>query len=109
MSRLIADLPLKLADEQTERVRRRHAEQIAELQSLPFAAARKIAVTLVDGIATAVNHGLGREPKFIVPSVIRGAVSAGYIVETLVGDRAQQVTLTANGYGATITLDLMAM
>ncbi len=97
-------------DGDAERARRDHVERIDELQGLPFCGARVIPnVTLADGVATSVAHGLGRNPVWICESVIRGAVSAGYITETRTGDRSRVVTLTANDYGATITVDLVAL
>ena len=102
---MVKPLPLKLDDETAERVRDSHHKAIEEMQSLPGVRTRIVpGVSLVDGVATPVSHKLGRIPLFVTASIPRGAVSAGYIVET--SRDAQSVTLTANGYGATIVVDL---
>jgi hypothetical protein len=96
-------------DPKLEEMRRDHRAAIAELQTLPLAGAViKRDVTLQSGVATPVPHGLGRIPNIVIPSVPRGAVSAGFIVEVRDGKfrRDQYITLTASGYGATITIDL---
>ena len=102
-------LDLKLGDDDAERVRRSHSEAIKEGQrSLPRVIAN---VTLANGAATTVAHGAGKPPRAIIPSAIRGAVSAGFIVETRPSgvDRSKTVVLQASGYGATITIDLVVI
>lgn len=92
-----------------ERNRREHAQAITDLQALPSSSARIIpAVVLVSGVTTTVAHGLGHVPTMIVVSVPRGAVLAGYVTELRVAsvDRTKYVQLVANGYGATITVDI---
>lgn len=103
-------LALRLEDEQTERVRLSHADAIRELQGLPVLGARVVTASLADGIATEVPHGLGRAPRFIAQSIVRGATSTGRIVETRSGssDRSKVVVLTASGWGATIELEVVA-
>lgn len=99
-------LPLKLDDEKSERVRRTHEAAILELQT---DVKRTIiaGVDLANGVATTIVHRLGRVPALVSISVPRGAVSAGYVVETHAGvDRKQALVLTASGYGATITVDV---
>jgi hypothetical protein len=101
-------LTIKLDDEKAERVRRNTQEALAELQRTPAARAGIVRdVTLADGIATPVPHGLGR-PAFATPSPPRGAVSTGRIEEVRDGthDRTKYVVLKATGWGATITLDV---
>jgi hypothetical protein len=105
---MIALLPVKLADEPTERVRRNHHDAIAEQQRLPSARARFIKdVALADGIATPIAHGLG-QPAFVTHSPPRGPSTSGRIEEVRDGtqDRAKYVVLMASGYGATVTVDL---
>jgi len=98
-------LPLHLKDDDLERVRRNHHEAIEEIQRAPGVGMTVLkGITLADGVATKVAHRLGRMPLWVGPSVPRGAVAAGYIVETERTDKF--VTLTAASYGATITLDL---
>lgn len=102
---MIPLLPVKLADEQLERVRRNHADAIGELQKLPSSAARIVYnVSLADGVSTPIAHGLGRRPTFVSHSVVRGASTTGRIVETNRDDRF--VYLTAADWGATITIDV---
>jgi hypothetical protein len=85
---------------------------IREIQDLPASSMRIISgVELADGVATPVAHKLGRAPVFVGISVPRGATAAGWTVETCSGshDRSQVVVLTANDYGATITIDLAVL
>ena len=99
----------RLDDENAERARRRIAEAILELQATPAASERIIAdVSLVDTVATPVPHGLGRAPVFVHVSTPRGATSAGRIDEIRSDsvDRSMVITLTATGWGATITVDV---
>jgi hypothetical protein len=102
----------ELEDRDAELVRLEHERKIAELQKLPFAGARIIRdVTLADGIPTPVAHGMGRAAQFVMLSPVRGSVTAGRIDEVRDGtyDRAKFVTLEANDYGATITVDLAVL
>lgn len=106
--RLSAPHTPELDDENAEIVRLEHERKIVELQNRPLVVAGVIYdVALADGVATPVAHGMGRRVAAF-PSAPRGAVSAGYIVETRSGthDPSKYVVLTANGFGATITVDL---
>jgi len=108
---VIALLPLKLADEMVERVRRNFFDAIAELQRGLFARAKVIKdVTLADGVTTPIAHGLGR-PVLVLPTPPRGATAAGYILEVRDGnhDRTKVVILQANDFGAAITVDLVVV
>ena len=103
-------LPLVLDDEKAERVRRSHHAALEELQALALVGAVVIPdVVLVNGVATAIAHKRGRAAAFVLASVPRGAVTAGYIVETRPAgtDLSKYLTLTASGYGATVTVDLV--
>lgn len=87
---------------------------IDELQRAPLAGAIVIRdVSLADATATPVPHGLGREPVFVGISAVRGPSTSGRIEEvrstSTVRDRKKYVTLTANGYGATVTVDLLVV
>lgn len=97
-----------LSDPVLERVRRDHAEAIRELQRfLPIIVKN---VVLEDSTSTHVAHGLGQVPRAITTSVPRGAIAtAGRIGETTDAslDRSKTVVLTATGWGATITVDVM--
>lgn len=65
--------------------------------------ARTVDVNLVNAVATKVRHGLGRKYTNYYLSAPRGAVAAGYVVETA-GNDDVEVVLTANGFGATVTV-----
>jgi hypothetical protein len=99
----------ELEDQDAELVRSEHERKIVELQRLPAAAMRVVYdVELADGVATPVPHGLGRTYLVAIPSAPRGASTTGRIVELRDGaaDRTRYVTLTATGWGATITVDV---
>lgn len=100
---------IKLDDTTAERVRREHHDAIQEVQQAPALAIKTIAgQQLANGVTTPIAHTLGRSPVFVTASIPRGATSAGYIVEvrTSTVDRTKYIQLQANGYGATITVDL---
>lgn len=101
----------KLADPDVERAVRNLRDAVRDLQRGTFAGALVIPdVALEDGVAKLVSHGLLRRPRAVIVSVPRGAASAGYIVESRDGvNRTQQLKLTASGYGATITVDLVVL
>lgn len=110
--RHVAPIAPRLADSDADRVRRAHHDAIVTLQQMPSASLQVIAnVTLTDGTATPVSHGLGRAPAWVAPSCPRNATSAGYIVEVRDGstDRTKQVLLKASGFGATITVDVVVL
>lgn len=99
-----------LDDPEADAVSRDHHEAITECQREITAGIGTVisGVTLIDNTPTPVAHGLGREPKFVSPSVVRGATAAGFITEVRNSayDRRRVVVLQAKSYGATITLDL---
>ncbi len=101
-------IELRLEDQRSEEVRRNHGQCLRELQNAPGARCVIVEdVSLADGVATIVAHGLGRTPRFVSTSVIRGATSTGRIVESYEGiDRRKVVKLTANGHGATIKVSV---
>lgn len=110
MSRFTAPIAAKLEDPDAERVRRAHHDAIRELQTAASAIPSTIAdVSLVDGIDTPVAHAVGRRPSFVSSSVQRGGTSTGRITEVRSGsyDRSKVVVLRADGWGATITVDVM--
>lgn len=110
MGRLKPIIPIKLDDVNAERVRVKHETAIAELQQSKASGLKTIAnISLANGAATPVPHTLGHAPSWVGISVPRGATSAGYVVETITKARAAVLTLTANGYGATITVDLVLL
>ncbi len=96
---------------ETDRARRELTDAVQELQRSPLAGVRVISnVSLADATATPVPHGLGKVPTFVWVSPPRGPSTSGRIEEIRstsgTSDRKKFVTLTANGYGATITVDV---
>lgn len=61
-------------------------------------------VTLPSGTAVAILHGLGRAMKNYSISAVTGATATGRIVESL--RTADGMTLTATGYGATVSVSI---
>ena len=106
-----AGLAIALDDEKAERCNRNHRERIDELQSVPIVGARLVlGIDLADGVATPVPHKLGKLYTVAIPTAPRGAVSTGRITEIrATGGAAPEkyVTLQADGYGATIRIDLV--
>ncbi len=109
---MVSLLPIALdrdaTPQQLERVRRNHHDAIAEIQRQRSVSSRIIEnVTLADGAATPIPHGMGRK-VFATHTPPRGAVTAGVITEVRDGshDPTKYVVLQADGYGATITTDL---
>lgn len=105
---------IRLADPDAERVRQSHARAIADLQSGPAASTRVILDVIVpNNGAVLVPHGLGRIPRIVLVSPVRGAATVGVIGE-LRGthpsgaaiDRRQSVCITAAGFGADVTVDV---
>lgn len=62
-------------------------------------------VELASGVATRVPHSLGYAYSHVSVGPVRGASTSGRIADTTT-DRDHFVTLTATGYGATVTVDL---
>lgn len=102
----------RVSDPILEEIRRVHEDKIRELQTQPGAGLRTISdITLKDGVATPVPHGLGRVPAFVKESCVRGAVTAGVVSELRDGsvDRRLYVLLKATGYGADVAVDLVVV
>ena len=107
----------RLADEDTERMRRNHEQRLVELQSMPASA-----LTIVRGIVlpagspgapVSVPHGLGRAPRWVGPSAPRNVGTIGVIIDLgsvdLAGkpiDRTKVVALVGSGFGSAITVDV---
>ncbi len=108
---MIALLPLKLKDEDAERVRRNHQDALAELQKLR-AIGMKVLGTfdLQDGVATPIPHGMARA-VFAWCSPVRNAVSNGRLEEVRDGsyDRTKFIVLKATGFGATVSVDVAVL
>jgi hypothetical protein len=102
---------VRLADKDAERARRSHEGCIRELQGLPVLqgdVARDIA--LEDGKNTLIPHGLGRAAA-VWHSAPRASVSATtgrirQIRDASIDDR-KYVCLKAQGWGETVTVDVL--
>ena len=96
----------KLADSHAEIVRRSTTDAIEEIQLLPILGARVIAdVELADNVPKVLAHRLGRTPQSAWPSAVRNEIAAGVIRLDAKDDKT--ITVTAGGYGATITVDFL--
>lgn len=109
-------LTTKLADQAAETVRQNVDQRVRELQLLPCVDARVFTLTMPNNVVVFLPHRLGREPLFVGPSAIRGAVAAGLMQDfghlDPVGqpiDRTQVVPLRAFGYGGTVTVDWLVL
>lgn len=103
--------PRLVNDAESDRVARSHARAIGELQKLPAVGMRVIAgVELADGVDTPIAHGLGRAPVFVRESSPRNPSTSGRVEEVRSAgyDRGDVVVLRATGWGATITVDVLA-
>ena len=82
-----------------------------ELQALPAVGLTVLSdVVLADGVRSTVAHKLGRPPRWVGVSVVRGAVSTGRVEEIREGvDRSRGVVLLATGYGAPVTVDVVVL
>lgn len=91
-----------------EVVRREHELAIRELQGRAGVQLDVIPnVELADGVPTPVAHGLGRLPRWVRESCVRGGQGAGRIDEVRGPyDRTKVVVITASGFGATVFVDL---
>lgn len=110
--KLTPSIPAKLDDPDAERVRRNLDDRISELQALPFTRATVIQnVSLPDATDIPVAHSLGRKPLAVLVSPPRDNTAAGRISETRATNysRDKVIVLQANGYGATILVDLVVL
>lgn len=100
----------RFSDPEVEAAHRDTHEAVRELQTVVEKRTGDVIsdITLIDSTPTPVAHRLGRPPKFVGPSVVRGATAAGFITEVRNSayDRSRVIVLQATGYGATITLDV---
>lgn len=107
---LVPPLSIRLAGD-AERVRQSTHDAIREIQSAPGVGMLVVSgVFLASGVRTPVPHSLGRAPSWIGASCVRGALAAGSVAELVDGvDRSQRVDLTAVGFGADVTIDLLVV
>lgn len=108
-----APLDLRLADAAAEQVRRSHAQAIAEMQGIPVLGLRVLTVEIPNASEIRLAHRLGRRPQMVLVSVPRGAISVGIVRDTTAApttgsapDPTSLLCLRADGFGATITVDV---
>lgn len=110
--RFVPPIARQLSDPDAENVRRSHAESIAVLQKAAAGIPTVLAgIELADGIETPIAHLLGRKPVWVRESCPRNGVTVGSVVEVRSGtvDRSKVVVLRADGWGATITVDVAVL
>lgn len=84
---------------------RRCFEQL--LQNQPWlAAAGFTGIALEDGVTKKLKHGLGRRYREVYLTPPKGPASTGRIEELTADDPTKEVWLQANGYGATVTVNV---
>jgi hypothetical protein len=107
---VIALIVTKLADELIERVRANFFAAISELQRLRIIGATVLTdIELENGVETLVAHPLGRRVAVFI-SPVRDASTSGRIEELRDGvDAKKFIKLKANGYGATVTVDVLVL
>lgn len=109
--RLHAPVNVRLADDAAERVRLSHESRIREIQSVPIVQGRIFRdVVLAAGVVTPVAHGLGRRAAIFL-SPPRGLITGVGCVQEIrsgVHEPTQFVVLQADGWGATVTVDVWA-
>jgi hypothetical protein len=111
---------LEIDDPQVDRILTSHAQAVVELQNLPGVGLRVVQdVELVDTKNTYVAHPLGRAPMFVGISAVRGALGTGIVRDLTDGkltglftspvDRKRYVVLRADGFGATVHVDILVI
>lgn len=101
-----------LRDPDVEQVRRDHHDRLVEIQALPAMAFRVLpGIRLENGVATPIPHGLGRRARWVGPSAPRGGSTVGSVREIRSGsyNPDRYVVLQADGWGATITVDVAVL
>lgn len=115
--RFTAPISIVLGDSNAEAVRKNVDQRIREIQDRPAIGALVVAgVELPNATDVWVSHGLGREPSAVLvsppyPNIVtvgcvhevRGSSGASPI------DRKQSIVLKADGFGTTVTVDVVVM
>ncbi len=99
----------RLADDQTEIARSSIEDRVRRLENAPLAGAKILrAISLEDGIQTAIPHGMGRKVRpYLSPPATPSATGRIEDQTGLSSDYppSQYIILEANGFGATILVD----
>jgi len=125
MSRFTAPITTRLADPDSERVRRNHEQRLSEVASLSILGAETIrGVVLPASTPVMIAHGLGRAPSFVGVSCFRlasgvtlsGATSAPAFVDfgstSQAGqpiDRSKVIQIGQFLFPRDITVDVLVM
>lgn len=64
-------------------------------------------VELEDGVVTKVKHGLGKKYALVIHTPVKNPSTVGMIQELAPDDPSREVWLQADGYGATVTVNLI--
>ena len=108
-----APISPRLPEPKTDRAVRDHARAIGDLAGKPANGMLVIGgVTLEDGVETPIVHKLGKAPSWVRESCVRGAVTTGRVEEVRTSttySRSDYIVLKATGWGATITVDVLAV
>lgn len=105
-------LQLPLPEPTAERVRRAQDARVDELQQLPIVGAKVLeGLVMPDSVLVPVAHKLGKAPRFVRESCVRGASTTGRVeqVTSSKHDPRTYIVLRATGFGATVTVDLLVV
>ena len=93
-------------DQAIEEIRLAHARAISLLQKdlNERSVVLLVNVELADATDVQIAHKLGRVPKFITPSCVRGASTGGAVVE--ISRDAKFIVVRAIGFGATVRAEI---
>ncbi len=96
---------IHLDDSKTDQAMEDHRRVLQDmLRTLPVVIKD---VELANGTRTVVKHGLGRKYTSVFASPVRGATATGRIVEDVATNKDREIWLTATGFGAAVTVDLL--
>ena len=115
-----APVVIGTGNDAADRVLASLAQGIQEQQLSPAAALKVIEnVELADTLNVYVAHGLGRRPRFVGVSAVRGATGNGIVRDVTDGavpgvfntpvDRNRYVVLRADGHVTTIHVDILVL
>lgn len=93
--------------DELERIRRNMSDAIRELQLGVLPRAIIKGIELPNGAPITITHKLGRSPIVFVSPPRNAVTTGGSIIEVGGQPREQFVVLQADGWGATITVDLV--
>lgn len=96
---------IHLDDSKTDQAMEDHRRVLQDmLRTLPVVIRD---VELANGTRTVVKHGLGRKYTSVFVSPVRGATATGRVVDDESTSTDREIWLTATGFGAAVTVDLL--